>query len=56
MDINNKIDIENNIDINNTNVLIDAFISHKKNSLVCIFNNYHHIINNTKINLDKTII
>lgn len=50
MDINNK------IDYNNTNVLIDAFLSHKKKSLICIFNNYHHIINNTQINLDKTII
>ena len=49
--------IDNNkIDINKTNVLIDSFISYKRNSLVCIFNNYYHIINNTKINLDKTII
>ena len=46
----------NQIDVNNTNVLIDSFVTFKNNSLVFIFNNYHHIINNTKINLDKTII
>lgn len=51
-----RLNINNKIDINNTNVLIDSFISHKNNSLVFIFNNYYHIINNTKINLDKTNI
>jgi hypothetical protein len=48
--------INNKININSTNVLIDSFISYKKNSLIFIFNNYYHIINNTKIDLDKTNI
>lgn len=50
------LNINNKIDINSIKVLIDSFVSHKNNSLVFIFNNYYHIMNNTKIDLDKTNI
>ena len=50
------LDINNKIIINSVTILIDSFISYKNNSLVFIFNNYNYINQNTKIDLNKTII
>lgn len=50
------LDCKNKININSINILIDAFISNKRKSLVLIFNNYDHILKNTNINTDKTTI